>query len=233
MRLAGFGPVGNARLDREKVDAYRFTVVVPHDLRDTVEGAIEFRSLTCVDDGAPDDRCAVDSGHDDEARASCQKIDGVRFQTSKAYERVEWGYQSCCELCARPAVPLLRGGHDLRAAGARVPVLLPVRPRRVGKTALARRHAAGRRGVFCGGVLGRGRRSDQHNASFAAVANTCNLAEINTAALKVYNEDLEARATATEAPTAQTFEPTAAPESDAADRVALGAVAVTLLALVA
>ena len=38
----------------------------------------------------------------------------------------------------------------------------------------------------------------------------------------------------TEAPTtAQTFEPTAAPESDAADRVALGAVAVTLLALVA
>ena len=101
MRLAGFGPVGNARLDREKVDAYRFTVVVPHDLRDTVEGAIEFRSLTCVDDGAPDDRCAVDSGHDDEARASCQKIDGVRFQTSKAYERVEWGYQSCCELCAR------------------------------------------------------------------------------------------------------------------------------------
>ena len=48
MRLAGFGPVGNARLDREKVDAYRFTVVVPHDLRDTVEGAIEFRSLTCI-----------------------------------------------------------------------------------------------------------------------------------------------------------------------------------------
>ena len=76
-------------------------------------------------------------------------------------------------------------------------------------------------------------RSDQHNASFAAVANTCNLAEINTAALKVYNEDLVARAAATEAPTAQTIEPTAAPESDAADRVALGAVAVTLLALVA
>ena len=72
-------------------------------------------------------------------------------------------------------------------------------------------------------------RSDQHNASFASVANTCNLAEINTAALKVYNEDLEARATATEAPAAQTFEPTAAPESDAADRVALGAV-VALLA---
>ena len=82
-------------------------------------------------------------------------------------------------LRARPAVPLLRGGHDL-------------------------------------------------NASFAAVANTCNLAEINTAALKVYNEDLVAR-DATEAPTAQTFEPTAAPESDAADRVALGAV-VALLA---
>ena len=76
-------------------------------------------------------------------------------------------------------------------------------------------------------------RSDQHNASFAAVANTCNLAEINTAALKVYNEDLVARAAATEAPTAQTIEPTAAPESDAADRVALGAVAVALLALVA
>ena len=76
--------------------------------------------------------------------------------------------------------------------------------------------------------------SDQHNASFAAVANTCNLAEINTAALKVYNEDLVARDAVTEAPTtAQTFEPTAAPESDAADRVALGAVAVTLLALVA
>ena len=75
-------------------------------------------------------------------------------------------------------------------------------------------------------------RSDQNNASFAAVANTCNLAEINTAALKVYNEDLVAR-DATEAPTtAQTFEPTAAPESDAADRVALGAV-VALLALVA
>ena len=70
-------------------------------------------------------------------------------------------------------------------------------------------------------------RSDLHNASFAAVANTCNLAEINTAALKVYNEDLEARDAATEAPTAQTMEPTAAPESDAADRVALGAVAVT------
>ncbi len=74
-------------------------------------------------------------------------------------------------------------------------------------------------------------RSDLHNASFAAVANTCNLAEINTAALKVYNEDLVAR-DATEAPTAQTFEPTAAPESDAADRVALGAV-VALLVLVA
>ena len=75
-------------------------------------------------------------------------------------------------------------------------------------------------------------RSDQHNASFAAVANTCNLAEINAAALKVYNEDLVARDAATEAPTAQTMEPTAAPpESDAADRVALGAV-VALLALV-
>ena len=58
-------------------------------------------------------------------------------------------------------------------------------------------------------------RSDQHNASFAAVANTCNLAEINTAALKKFNADLEARAAATEAPTtAQTFEPTATPESD-------------------
>ena len=76
-------------------------------------------------------------------------------------------------------------------------------------------------------------RSDLHKASFAAVANTCNLAEINTAALKVYNGDLVARDVATEAPTAQTFEPTAAPESDAANRVALGAVAVTLLALVA
>ena len=60
------------------------------------------------------------------------------------------------------------------------------------------------------------------------MANTCNLAEINTAALKVYNEDLVARDTATEAPT---FEPTAVPESDAAYRVALGA-AVALLALV-
>ena len=53
------------------------------------------------------------------------------------------------------------------------------------------------------------------------MANTCNLAEINAAALKVYNEDLVARDAATEAPTAQTMEPTAAPESDAADRVAL------------
>ena len=79
-------------------------------------------------------------------------------------------------------------------------------------------------------------RSDLHNASFAAVANTCNLAEINTAALKVYNEDLVARDATTEAPTtAQTFEPTAAPESDAAGRMspAVGAVAVALLALVA
>ena len=79
-------------------------------------------------------------------------------------------------------------------------------------------------------------RSNHHNASFAAVANTCNLAEINTAALKVYNEDLVVRTAATEAPTmmaSDTIEPTAAPESDAADRVALGAVAVTLLALVA
>ena len=76
-------------------------------------------------------------------------------------------------------------------------------------------------------------RSDLHNASFAAVANTCNLAEINVAALKVYNEDLVARDAVTEAPTtAQTMEPTAAPESDAADRVALGAV-VALLTLVA
>ena len=76
-------------------------------------------------------------------------------------------------------------------------------------------------------------RSNLHNASFAAVANTCNLAEINTAALKVYNEDLVARDAVTEAPTtAQTMEPTAAPESDAADRVALGAV-VALLTLVA
>ena len=44
-------------------------------------------------------------------------------------------------------------------------------------------------------------RSDQHNASFAAVANTCNLPEINVAALEVFNADLEARAAATEAPT--------------------------------
>ena len=79
-------------------------------------------------------------------------------------------------------------------------------------------------------------RSNQHNASFAAVANTCNLAELNTAALKVYNEDLVARDATTEAPTtAQTFEPTAAPESDAAGRMspAVGAVAVALLALMA
>ena len=78
-------------------------------------------------------------------------------------------------------------------------------------------------------------RSDQHNASFAAVANTCNLAEINTAALKVYNEDLVARAAATEAPTAQTIEPTAAPESDAAGRMSptVGAVAVALLVFMA
>ena len=78
-------------------------------------------------------------------------------------------------------------------------------------------------------------RSDLHNASFAAVANTCNLPEINTAALKKFNSDLEARAAATEAPTAQTMEPTAAPESDAAGRMspAVGAVAVALLTLVA
>ena len=78
-------------------------------------------------------------------------------------------------------------------------------------------------------------RSDQHNASFAAVANTCNLPEINTAALKKFNSDLEARAAATEAPTAQTMEPTAAPESDAAGRMspAVGAAAVALLAFVA
>ena len=75
-----------------------------------------------------------------------------------------------------------------------------------------------------------------HNASFAAVANTCNLPEINVAALKVFNADLEARAAATEAPTtAQTFEPTATPESDAAGRMspAVGAAAVALLAFVA
>ena len=66
------------------------------------------------------------------------------------------------------------------------------------------------------------------------MANTCNLAEINTAALKVYNEDLVARAAATEAPTAQTMKPTAAPESDAAGHAsAVGAVAAALLALVA
>ena len=78
-------------------------------------------------------------------------------------------------------------------------------------------------------------RSDLHKASFAAVANTCNLAEINVAALKVYNEDLVARDAATEAPTtAETIEPTAS-ESDAAGRMSLavGAVAVVLLALVA
>jgi len=80
-------------------------------------------------------------------------------------------------------------------------------------------------------------RSDQHNASFAAVANTCNLAEINTAALKKFNADLEARAAETEAPTmmaSDSIEPTAAPESDAAGHAsAVGAVAVALLALVA
>ena len=108
-------------------------------------------------------------------------------------------------LRARPALSVFCGGYDLRAAGPGVPVLLFVRP--------------------CG-----------TNASFAAVANTCNLAELNTAALKVYNEDLVARDATTEAPTtAQTFEPTAAPESDAAGRMspAVGAVAVALLALVA
>ena len=78
-------------------------------------------------------------------------------------------------------------------------------------------------------------RSDLRNASFAAVSNTCNLPEINTAALNVYNEDLVARDAATETPTtAQTSEPTAAPESDAADRAsAVGAAAVALLAFVA
>ena len=53
---------------------------------------------------------------------------------------------------------------------------------------------------------------------------------------KKFNEDIVARAAATEAPTmmaSDTIEPTAAPESDAADRVTLGAVAVTLLALAA
>ena len=78
--------------------------------------------------------------------------------------------------------------------------------------------------------------STVHNASFAAMANTCNLPEINVAALKVFNADLEARAAATEAPTmmaSDTIEPTAAPESDAAGRPTLGAVAVALLALVA
>ena len=77
---------------------------------------------------------------------------------------------------------------------------------------------------------------NQAKASFAAVANTCNLAELNTAALKVYNEDLVARDATTEAPTtAQTSEPTAAPESDAAGRMspAVGAAAVALLAFVA
>ena len=75
----------------------------------------------------------------------------------------------------------------------------------------------------------------ERKASFAAVANTCNLAELNTAALKKFNADLEARAAATEAPTAQTMEPTAAPESDAAGRMspAVGAAAVALLAFVA
>ena len=65
------------------------------------------------------------------------------------------------------------------------------------------------------------------------MANTCNLAEINTAALKVYNEDLVARDA--EAPTAQTIEPTAAPDSDAAGRMSptVGAVAVALLAFMA
>ena len=80
-------------------------------------------------------------------------------------------------------------------------------------------------------------RSDLHNASFAAVANTCNLPEINTAALKKFNADLEARAAETEAPTmmaSDSIEPTAAPESDAAGHAsAVGAVAVALLALVA
>ena len=78
-------------------------------------------------------------------------------------------------------------------------------------------------------------RSELHNASFAAVSNTCNLPEINVAALKVFNADLEARAAATEAPTmmaSDTIEPTAAPESDAAGRPTLGAVAAALLALV-
>ena len=47
-------------------------------------------------------------------------------------------------------------------------------------------------------------------------ANTCNLPEINTAASKIQRRP-EARAAATEgATTARTFEPTAAPESDAA-----------------
>ena len=78
-------------------------------------------------------------------------------------------------------------------------------------------------------------RSDLRNASFAAVSNTCNLPDINTAALNVYNEDLVARDAATETPTtAQTSEPTAAPESDAAGHMspAVGAVAAALLAFV-
>ena len=73
----------------------------------------------------------------------------------------------------------------------------------------------------------------------AGVQGFADMAEINVAALKVFNADLEARAAATEAPTmmmaSDTIEPTAAPESDAAGRMspAVGAVAVALLALMA
>ena len=67
----------------------------------SVRGAIEVRRLTCVDDEAVEDRCAVNSVRDaSTARANCARVEGVRFDVSRATRTFHYGYQACCELCA-------------------------------------------------------------------------------------------------------------------------------------
>ena len=64
-----------------------------------MRGAIEVRRLTCVDDEAVEDRCAVNSVRDaSTARANCARVEGVRFDVSRATRTIDYGYQACCEL---------------------------------------------------------------------------------------------------------------------------------------
>ncbi len=101
MQISVAHPAGNSKLDRDEIVGYRLAFASSPADAEPVRGAIEVRRLTCVDDEDVEDRCAVNSVRDaSTARASCARIEDVRFDVSKATRTIHYGYQACCELCA-------------------------------------------------------------------------------------------------------------------------------------